>query len=243
MATIKDETITRLQAVYLIRALLHELKLKDLAEILEIDKTVLSKYSNFYFLPNYNKSKYIINKLTSTKIVQDILNSYIKILVNKSMLEYPDIHYLLSINNDLVLFYILNLSRKLIDTPVDRIITVEGGGLYVASILSSILRTEISYAIRDKYIPSSYVEYIRPESKMYSGYIALPNYSVRKGERVLIVDDIIITGDTIITLYRILRKIKNIYITSLASLIAISERVAKNIESETGFKLTCEICG
>ncbi len=118
------------------------------------------------------------------------------------------------------------------DLNVDYIVTPEAMGIPMATLLS--YKTEIPLNIIRK------KEYkLKGELKVYqkTGYAECKMYvnGLKKGDRVLIVDDIVSTGGTLLGIIKVLKKAG----IKIADVITVFERGEgkERIEKETGFKI------
>ena len=86
--------------------------------------------------------------------------------------------------------------------------TIEGGGLAYSSLVSLLTGRPIVYAIKGVHIEGGITE---PYCILGSGdlsprfktYLTIPKKGIYKGDRVVIIDDISWTGNTVYTLYNI----------------------------------------
>ena len=236
---ISREYITELQAIHLLRALKKYFTLSKLSAITRIDETIISKYINGHIIPHYGKAKSIITALLSHPDVNNYLNNIIDAYLRANINRYPDILPLINSNVDLIIYLTLRLIEKLINIKITRLITVEGGGLFIASIISSYLSVNLSYCIRDKYIPDSYVEYIHKENPFYSSFLSLVTANLSSKDYVLIVDDVIVTGETIKTVYRLIRR-TNAKIIGAAVLFVSNTEIVKTLSDELNMDIIYE---
>ncbi len=236
---VDEDYINKLQAIYLLRTLKRYMNLKDLSRITGLDETLISKYVHSIILPNPRRAKELLTILLNTTSVLKILHGTIKSSLLTSIHEYPDILNLASHNIDILNFYVLNLIKKLNRMEVSKILTVEGGGLMIAGMMAPLLSLDVVYCLRDKYVPNSLIEYVN-ENPAYSNFLSLPITNIFKGESLIIIDDIVLTGITIKTMYKLARR-AHAKVSAIVTLFVNNEKIAKKLEREISTRIIYEI--
>jgi adenine/guanine phosphoribosyltransferase-like PRPP-binding protein len=236
--SVDEDSINKLQVMYLLRALRRFMSLKDLANIIGLDETLISKYIHGVILPGPRRAKELLITLSNSDLVNKLLVETVRGMINAALRVYPDILNLASLDIDLINYYVLNLIKKLNGIEATKIITVEGGGLLISGLIASYTSLDLVYCLRDKYIPNSLIEYIRSENPAYSNFLSLPMV-FSKNDRAIIVDDIIITGTTVKTLYMLARR-AHVKISAIVTLI-INERIIKKLKGEVNSEIIYEL--
>ena len=118
------------------------------------------------------------------------------------------------------------------DLHVDYIVTPEAMGIPIATLLSYKTKIPLNVVRKKEYK-------LNGELKVYqkTGYAECQMYvnGLKRGDRVLIVDDIVSTGGTLLGIIKVLKKAG----IKIADVITVFERGEgkKRIERETGFKI------
>jgi hypothetical protein len=126
--SVDEDSINKLQVMYLLRALRRFMSLKDLANIIGLDETLISKYIHGVILPGPRRAKELLITLSNSDLVNKLLVETVRGMINAALRVYPDILNLASLDIDLINYYVLNLIKKLNGIEATKIITVEGGG-------------------------------------------------------------------------------------------------------------------
>jgi adenine phosphoribosyltransferase len=121
---------------------------------------------------------------------------------------------------------------EIADLKVDYIVTPEAMGIPIATLLSYKTKIPLNVVRKKKYN-------LKGELKVYqrTGYAECQMYvnGLKKGDRVLIVDDIVSTGGTLLGIIKVFKKAG----IKIADVITVFERGEgkKRIEKETEFKI------
>ncbi|MCD6195858.1 MAG: hypothetical protein J7J82_03650 [Staphylothermus sp.] len=214
------QLLLKLEFLSLFRLVREHYTLKELSSILNIDIPTLSKYTTGTLLPSIKRIKKII------PILLDLVDPVkeIKATLISGSFTFPEMNNILNTKPYLLMWIVSQTLKKLELDKFDKIMTIEGGGLAYATFLAIITNKKVVYGIRDVFIEGGISEtYNTPDAEYYSPkmkkYITIPKNSIKRGDRVIIVDDISWSGGTIYTLYRLAEslgaKITHIYLIAI----------------------------
>ncbi len=201
-----DDMLLRLEAISLLRRLKKYYKYRELRNYFGLDIPLLSKYVRGRLLPGKRRAEEIIQKTLEIFNIENEIKKYI----NQGVYNYPELMNLSAFSSD-ILFYIIirayNLYKK---SNITKILSVEGGSLLIASPIAMLLDKGLVYALKDRYIKNAVIEPYSPTNRIqtrYMKFIALPKNALNSEDKVLIIDDIIGSGTTVIALLNIARKL------------------------------------
>ncbi len=205
-----DKVRKRIFAVEILRLLKKDYSYSELSTMFHLPIPVLSRYVNGQVLPGLKRSAEIINFFKREKLIHIIKS---KTVYRENLVD--DSKILCDVN-------LLDKIAKLIahefnSMSFDKVMTKETDGIPLAVQVGSILDLEVLIVKgrKDIAINSFIEERINYPSGVYS-YIYLPKGLLRKGERVLLVDDIIRTGSTIEGLAKLcwksMAEVKGVYV-------------------------------
>jgi len=182
----------RILAVKCLRILKKFYTYQNLSERLGFSSTEMSRYINFKVIPSEKNAKKIL----------DFFNTFINIeeLIKKSITVDKN-----GFINNLNLLYNLDMLKLISikavelykDEKIDKILTAAVDGIPLATVMASLLNVDIVYAKKSRELGvNEFIEevFIPRDSSIISYYI--PKGSIKVGERILLVDDILRTGDT-----------------------------------------------
>jgi adenine phosphoribosyltransferase len=166
------------------------------------------------------------------KVIESFKNSEIRKINDYDYVINPILDGIPSFNPDLLREIVDIIKTKVDLSDIDKILGIESMGIPLATALS--LETEIPFEIirKRKYdLPgevSVYQETGYSKGNLYINYL-------NKGEKVIIVDDIVSTGGTLIATINALKKIG----IEILHVIPIVEKYdgKKTVEKETGIPL------
>ena len=194
---------TRLMTVELLRTAKKRYTYRELSIQTGLPITVLSRYVKGHVLPTTNRAKMIWNILDVMISLQEELRKRVK---------FDELGYFdnTSIVCDIPLLqqaaqYIL---RKIAGKRITRIITAAVDGVPLSTITAGAIGVDLVIAKRTKEVGvREFVEetYIPSDSGMIMAYY-IPRGSIKKGDSVLIVDDVIRSGETQRALVNLIRK-------------------------------------
>ncbi len=190
---------------------------RELSRITGIPEGMLSRYVTGHVIPSYEQAERIWRALEKAidprRIVADRIKELGGLIDLTPILTNPLLLRIIS-----VYFY-----NRLSGYSITRILVPETSGITLATALSMVFDVPMAIArrIRDnpyeEYVEGSYVE---PPSHYIVFYV--PRRSLSRGDRVLIVDDIVQTGRTLSALRRIVENV-GARITVVAALVVVGE--------------------
>jgi adenine phosphoribosyltransferase len=189
----------RLKFLSMLSACSWKLTQKGISESIGISSTTASKYVNGVFLPSTKRAQKLMAELSEICSMESLL----KEALSSGPLTYPEVLNVTSKDVSLILWASLELLAKVKDLQFEKILTVEGGGTVIGSIMASIVDVSLVYGLRNSYVEGSYAGRVGRALGKYSSFVSIPKGALRRGERVLIVDDVMSTGKTISALKHI----------------------------------------
>ena len=197
-----QQLVLKLEFLSLFKLVREQYTLKELSSILNIDIPTLSKYTTGTLLPSIKRIKKIIPILLE---LVDPLKEIKASLISGSF-SFPEMNNILNTKPYLLMWIALQTLKKLESNKFDKIITIEGGGLAYATLLAILTNKKVVYGVRDVFIEGGISEiYTTTDAESYSPrmkkYITIPKNSIKRGDRVIIVDDISWSGGTIYISY------------------------------------------
>ena len=230
-----DDILLRLEAISLLRRLKKYYKYRELGNYFRLDIPLLSKYVRGKLLPGKRRAEEIIHKAL------EILNieSEIKKCINQGVYNYPELMNLSASSPDTLLYIAIQAYKLYKKSNITKILSVEGGGLLIASPIAILLDKSLIYALRDQYIKDAVIEPYFPTNvaMKYTKFIALPRNSLSSKDKILVVDDIIWSGATVIALLNIARKLAS-EVMGVFCVGVSSKKIVENIERNYGVKVS-----
>ena len=190
-----DDILVRLEAVALLKRMKRRYKYKEMEKLLGLEVSLLGKYVKGRLIPGRKRAE---NLLRKTKEIIDIQREIVESL-SPSIYNYPELTNLSATAPDLLLYLAIRSYRIYRDRDITKLLSIEGGGLILASLLATLLDKGLVYALRDHYTSDAIIEPYPPTGGMlkYRKFVALPKKALNPRDKVLIVDDIAWTGNTI----------------------------------------------
>jgi len=230
-----DDILLKLEAVSLLRRLKRYYRYKELEEYLGIDAPLLCKYVRGKLLPGRQRAKEIVKRALSLVDIKEELRKSL----SPQVYDFFDLTNLSVAAPDLLLYIAIQAYKLYKGSEITKVLSLEGGGLIIASLIAALLNRCLVYAIRDHYIVDAIIEpypATTGAASKYTKFIALPKRSINPSDKLLIVDDIMHTGSTIRILLKISRKAGS-KVCGVFCLGVASEDVARKIEEEYGVKV------
>ncbi|MCX8184351.1 MAG: phosphoribosyltransferase family protein [Sulfolobales archaeon] len=204
----------RYHTVELLRLYRGLMKYREIAELVKIPPPVIWRYITFKILPSYERARDVVKILTSREVVSNILRRYVRF--KEGAIDTSNVF------SNVLLLKILAYVAYYSFSDVDVVLTVELDGVPIATLVADLFKSRL--AISRKGIPFTSdivyeAEYVsRDPPSIVRLY--LPSSDLKKGERVLIVDDLIRTGKTTVTLIKLIRNVEAT-LTGIFSPIAV----------------------
>jgi len=228
VSTHADELKFRLMTIELLRTAKYKRNItyRELSSKTGLPVTVLSRYAKGHVLPNTSRAKQLWNVLT--KIVG--LKSELRRRIRFNDDGYFDNTEIIGDSNILkqaANHALANFAGK----RVTKVLTAAVDGIPLATMVATALGVNLVIAKRNKeigvkaFLEETYA--LRDSGVTMTLYI--PKDTIKRRDSVLIVDDMIKTGDTQAALVNLLRKAKG-EISGIFSLIAVGEKWKKKLE-------------
>jgi adenine phosphoribosyltransferase len=216
----------RIQAVQVLKLLKRWYTYSELSEKLDLPTTVLNRYIMGRVLPNEDRAKEFMQFYEKNfKLSKEIMDRIV----------FDEYGYF---DNSSILYDTQLLNRIAIRAierfeDVNKVLTSETDGIPIACHIAKAFEVDMIFTRKEKevgrldYIEETYI----PSSmgKLMSLY--LPKRSIKKGDRLLIVDDVIRSGETQRALLRLAKKM-NADIAGMFTIVSIGNKGTKALENE-----------
>jgi len=232
-----EDILLRLEAISLLRRLKRYHRYKELGSYFGLDIPLLSKYVKGRLLPGKWRAQEIIQK--TLEIIN--VENEIKNAMNQGICNYLELMNLSASSPDLLLYIAIQAYRFYKNTDITKVLSIEGSGLIIASLVATLLNKGLVYALRDHYIEGAIIEPYSAHTSFaqikYMKFIALPRKSLSSNDKVLIVDDTIWSGATVRALLNIVRKL-NSKVVGVFCIGVFSKKIVEKIEEDYGVKIS-----
>jgi adenine/guanine phosphoribosyltransferase-like PRPP-binding protein len=225
-----DETKTKIFAIEILKLFKQEYSYNELSNFIQLPIPVLSRYINGHVLPNIKRAKTIIEKFERNYLI-DILMRKIRSDENGTY----DHSEILSNANILekiakIVFQDFNFMK------VNKILSIESDGIPLAIQIGKEFGVNTIIAKKNKEMGvKDFIEVKRFYLTGTYGYLYIPKNSIKKGEFILLVDDLIRTGSTIEALIEICKKV-GANVAGVFTIISVGDSIKKLKK-----KLTCPV--
>jgi len=226
------EVKTRISSVELLATLKKSYSYKELSAVLGLSAPILSRYVRGHVLPSAARSEKFIATFRDRLLRKIILDS-VRVSADGSY----DISGVVS-NMGLLRQIAKVVYSQFSPVPVDRVVTMEVDGIPLAAEVAGEFNVNLAVvrAERDLGV-EEFVEQKAVYSPSSVKYLYLPKTAIRKGENLLIVDDLVRSGTTIEAMARIAEKAKA-KIVGVFAIASVDQSMAR-LKSRLG--LTCPI--
>lgn len=222
----------RLFAIDILRLLKSTYTYEQLYNMLNLSPTVLSRYVNGHVLPSDEKADAIIN-MFSESMLKELLKS--KISKKDGAYDLTSVCYDPNLQQ-IIAKFVANEFELL---KIDKVLTAAVDGIPTAIQIGNELRAK-SVVIAKGYKEVGVDEFIEERacfSPVLFKTFYVPKGSIRKNEKVLIVDDIMRTGATIEALIRIVERSKAI-VAGVFTIFSIGDCIEKLVKK---LQLKCKV--
>jgi adenine/guanine phosphoribosyltransferase-like PRPP-binding protein len=234
--------IARLKAVSLLRITRERFKYAELSKITGVDEPTLNRYVHGILVPNLQHA----NKIMETVKPHVDISAKVRDLLNEKVTSYLDASSIFMRDITIPNWISYSAYEKYSELDVDTVLSVEDGGILMSVLIASVLEAKFLFAARgrDLYVGKVLEEQYRPYrtatpelvNPRLKRILSLPDGYIQKGDRVLLVDDIVWSGETMRALGRFVHTGKG-EIAAASSLGVLSQDVAKELEKDLGCKL------
>jgi len=229
MSTHAEELKLRLMTIELLRTAKYKRNItyRELASKTGLPVTVLSRYAKGHVLPNTARAKQLWKVLTKLVGLEAELRSRIK-FDDDGYFDNTDIIGDFNILQQAANHALANFAGK----RVTRVLTAAVDGIPLATMVANSLGVNIVIAKRGKEVGvKAFLEetYVLGRDSGVTMTLYIPKDAIKKRDSVLIVDDMIKTGETQAALVNLVRKAKA-EISGVFSLIAVGEEWKKRLK-------------
>jgi len=226
------EVKTRISSVELLATLKRSYNYKELSATLGLSAPILSRYVRGHVLPSAARSEKFIATFRE-RLLRKMIMDAVKVSADGSY----DISAVVS-NVGLLRQIAKVVYSQFSPVPVDRVVTMEVDGIPLAAevagefnVYLAVVRAERDLGVEE------FVEQKAVYSPSSIKYLYLPKTAIRRGENLLVVDDLVRSGTTIEAMARIAEKAKA-KIVGIFAIASVDQSMAK-LKSRLG--LTCPI--
>jgi purine operon repressor len=229
MSTHAEDLKLRLMTIELLRTAKYKRNItyRELAAKTGLPVTVLSRYAKGHVLPNTTRSRQLWRVLTKLVGLETELRSRIK-FDDMGYFDNTEIIGDYNILQQAANHALANFAGK----RVTKILTAAVDGIPLATMVSNALSVNLIVAKRNKEVGvRTFLEetYILGKDSGVTVTLYIPKDSIKKRDSVLVVDDMIKSGDTQEALVNLVRKAKA-EISGVFSLIAVGEEWKKKLK-------------
>ena len=223
---------TRISSVELLATLKKSYSYRELSAILGLSAPILSRYVRGHVLPSASRSEKFIATFRE-RLLRKIVTDQVRITADGSY----DISGVTS-NVGLLRQVAKVVYSEFSLVPVEKVLTMEVDGIPLAVEVAGEFNVNLAVARAEKDLG---VEEFFEQKVVYSPssvkYLYLPKNAIKKGEHILVVDDMVRSGTTIEALARLAERAraKIVGIFMIASL----DQSVQRLKSRLG--LTCQI--
>ncbi|RLE82055.1 MAG: adenine phosphoribosyltransferase [Thermoprotei archaeon] len=201
----------KLVSIEVLKALKKEFSYDELSPIFNLSPSLLSQYINGRILPGAERAKEIIDKFYK-ELLPKLLDR--KIRVTDGIIDVSKV-----ISDTQLLSLVASVAVGEFNN-VDKVLTIETDGIPLAVLIAEKLGVGIAIAKHKKEIGvREFIEVKRVFPSGIYSYLYLPKSTLKPGENILIVDDIVRSGATISALLEACRITKSVPIGVFALIV------------------------
>ncbi|MEM0187851.1 MAG: phosphoribosyltransferase family protein [Saccharolobus sp.] len=202
----------RLFSIDLLRELKSIYTYKNLAEIFNIQESLICRYVNGRTIPSERHALEIINRIRSRDFLYNFFIDKIKVYED----SFIDVSQLLFYPNLLKILLELYLTKINKNMDITKVVGIASNGIPFSTIVSSILKKPLVISKKHKdSVQISYIEENIRESNGVVSAIYLREDYISKRDKILIVDDVIRSGRTLFSIYKLISKANATVVGSL----------------------------
>lgn len=202
----------RLFSIDLLRELKSIYTYKNLAEIFNIQESLICRYVNGRTIPSERHALEIINRIRSRDFLYNFFIDKIKVYED----SFIDVSQLLFYPNLLKILLELYLTKINKNMDITKVVGIASNGIPFSTIVSSILKKPLVISKKHKdSVQISYIEENMRESNGVVSTIYLREDYISKRDKILIVDDVIRSGRTLFSIYKLISKANATVVGSL----------------------------
>lgn len=192
-----DEISKRMSAVEILTSLKRSRKYAELESIFNLPTSVLCRYITRRVLPSLDRAESIIRLFKDRFLIEEINR---RITIHDGFAKMVDILY----DTQLLKLMAAVVRDEFSDVEVTKVLTIEVNGVPIATQIANEFGAAALFVKKTKSIGvTTFIEekLIRDSARIESLY--LPRYSIKPSDKVLLVDDIIRSGRTQLSLAEI----------------------------------------
>src|SRR5512137_3131640 len=229
MSTHAEDLKLRLMTIELLRTAKYKRNItyRELASKTGLPVTVLSRYAKGHVLPNTTRAKQLWRALTKLVGLEVELRSRIK-FDNTGYFDNTEIIGDYNILQQAANHALANFAGK----RVTKVLSAAVDGIPLATMVANALGVNLVIAKRSKEVGvKAFLEetYVLLKGSGVTSTIYIPKESIKKRDSVLIVDDMIKSGETQAALVNLVRKAKA-ELSGVFSLVAVGEEWKKTLK-------------
>ena len=223
---------TRISSVELLATLKKSYSYRELSAVLGLSAPILSRYVRGHVLPSASRSEKFIATFRE-KLLRKMIMDDVRVSQDGSY----DLSSVVS-NVGLLRQIAKVVYSEFSVVPVDRVVTMEVDGIPLAAEVAGEFNVSLAVVRTEKELG---VEEFIEQKAVYSPssvkYLYLPKLAIKKGEHILLVDDMVRSGTTIEALTRIAERTRA-KIVGVFAIASVDQSMAR-LKSRLG--LTCPI--
>jgi adenine/guanine phosphoribosyltransferase-like PRPP-binding protein len=193
----------RLFIIDILRELKNVYTYRQLSSLFNIQESLLCRYVNGITIPSEIQYNNIINKIKNKEFLTNFIKERIRIYND----GFIDTSFLLFYPNILKILIEINLSKIPKMENITKVFGIASNGIPFATLVADTINKPL--VIAKKHKDSINMEYYEENIKESEGVINslyLRKDLVNKNDKIIIVDDVIKTGKTIMASYNLLKK-------------------------------------
>lgn len=222
-----EEMRIRLMSIELLSLMRERYGYGKLSELLSLPIPVMSRYINGKVLPSFTRSQRIVSLFTQTYLV-DVLK--------EKIVNQDGFYDMTQVNSDIMLQKVIGkvaFKEFSYIGNINKILTVATNGIPIAVQVANEFNARLIIAKKSLDWPGDYVCQRLNKTPSLIEYLYIPKKSIKKGEKVLIVDDLIRTGATVSCLNSLIEKAKA-RTAGVFAIVAVKGTIER-LKNEVGF--------
>jgi len=195
----------RMMITELLKVASEKYKYQELKDLLGLSPPILSRYTRGHVLPSYSRAQWLYEKLLKIINIKEELRNRLRFDEEGFFDNTPlvsDITWLKLMANYIV--------EKFAGTRVTKILTAAVDGIPISTMVASQLDVDVIIAKEnkevgvDKFLEETYI----PRGMAVRKTLYVPRMAIRPRDSILIIDDIVRTGETLRALANMVLKMK-----------------------------------
>ncbi|MCH4814422.1 MAG: phosphoribosyltransferase family protein [Saccharolobus sp.] len=199
----EKELRLRLFSVDILKELKNIYTYKELSNFFNIQESLICRYVNGRTIPSERQALEIVTRIKNKEFLYNFFIRKIRVYED----DFIDVSNLLFYPNLLRTFLELYLIKLNKVNDITKVVGIASNGIPFATIVASILEKPL--VISKKHKDSTQIQYIEENVRESNGVIStiyLRGDYISKKDKILIVDDVIRSGKTLLSLYNLIGK-------------------------------------